>query len=109
MSERKFRNIWYLPKENAWASYRPIAYRDSGELVVSGEEIRFLGKKKSLSISSVKRVSLGKQGWDFVNKWVKVEHEEGVAFFADGSALGWGGVLGGTKKLFSALEHMSTR
>ena len=108
MSERRFENVWYLPSENKGKDYRPIAFRDTGELVISEGEIRFRGKKWAFSIPSIRRISFGKQGWDFVNKWVKVEYEGGVAFFADGSAFGWGGFLGGNKKLYSVLKQIRT-
>ena len=37
-------------------------------------------------------------------KWIKLEYDiERVAYFADGSILGWGGLFGGTKKLFRKL------
>ena len=38
-------------------------------------------------------------------KWIRIEYEgERVAYLADGSFFGWGGVFGGTKKLFRKLK-----
>lgn len=44
-------------------------------------------------------------------RWVRVEYTDEmgvqqVAFFADGSALGWGGILGGTRRLYDELSSM---
>jgi hypothetical protein len=43
-------------------------------------------------------------------KWIQVEYEDAsgqahTAYFADGSALGWGGIFGGTSKLYHALRQ----
>jgi hypothetical protein len=41
-----------------------------------------------------------------VNNWVKIDYQKGkTAFFADGSWLGWGGILGGTRKILDAVRH----
>ena len=61
-------------------------------------------------ITNVRAVSYGKQGRDFVNNWVKVEYGDGSApssaYFADGSLLGWGGILGGTKRILDAIRAL---
>lgn len=56
-------------------------------------------------IRQIKDVSIGKQGRDFVNGWVRIDYENGKkAYFADGNALGWSGIFGGTKQLFDAIK-----
>jgi hypothetical protein len=47
-------------------------------------------------------------------KWVKVEyadesHRTIQAFFADGSSLGWGGIFGGTEKMYKALKALTNQ
>jgi hypothetical protein len=45
-------------------------------------------------------------------RWVEVEYEGESeepqrAYFADGSALGWGGIFGGTRRLYRALARLA--
>ena len=44
-----------------------------------------------------------------LNNWVKIEYGDittpSVAFFADGSSYGWGGIFGGTKKILEAVKQ----
>jgi len=79
-----------------------LAYRDIGKLTVSENSIEFHGSKETVVVTDIKRVAFGKQGRDFVNNWVKIEYGESttpsVAFFADGSLLGWGGIFGGNEE-----------
>jgi len=88
-----------------------LAFRDRGKLIVRGNSVEFQGKKENVVITGIKRVSYGKQGRDFINNWVRIEYAQAgstsTAFFADGSLLGWGGVLGGTKKILAALQDLS--
>ena len=107
MATVTFRNVWYLPAENRWRGLNMLAMRDAGTLVVNEDSLEFNGKKEKVRITGVKRISYGKQGRDFVNNWVKIEYQDGnTAFFADGSLLGWGGILGGTKKILNAIHHL---
>jgi hypothetical protein len=75
-------------------------------------QIEFQSARRHLVIDRIQRVSDGKQRRYFVNKWVKVEYMNGttprVAFFADGGALGWSGVLGGTDRIFEAVKQIPT-
>jgi len=104
-----FDSIWYLPDENRWRDVNVLAYRDKGKLTVSENSIEFRGGKETVVITDIKRVTFGKQGRDFVNNWVKIEYGDSstptVAFFADGSLLGWGGIFGGTKKILEAVQE----
>ncbi len=108
MSAVVFNSVWYLPSENTWADFNVLAFRDSGSLTVGEEQIEFAGAKHRLVIADIRRVTVGRQGRDFVNDWVKVEYGDGAtAFFADGSLLGWGGLLGGTRNLYASLSRFN--
>lgn len=104
-----FRDVWYRPEPNTWERLELAAMRDSGVLTVRGAELDYRGGKGSLAIRHITHISLGQQGRDFINTWVKVEYLENdqplVAYFSDGTALGWGGVLGGTKAMYAAIEQ----
>lgn len=109
MTTTKFSKVWYRSGENRWQDKKILAMEDSGDLIVNANSIEFNGKKKRVHITNVKRVSYEKQGRDFVNNWVKIEYDDGkTAFFAGGSWLGWGGILGGTEKIFDAVRHLET-
>jgi hypothetical protein len=103
-------HVWYLPSENRWRDMNILAFRDSGRLVVGDDTLEFQGGKERVVISGVRRVSIGKQGRDFVNDWVKVEYGDpaspSTAFFADGRFLGWGGVFGGTRRILAAVQGL---
>jgi hypothetical protein len=105
-----FENVWFLPSENRWRDLNLLAHRDTGKLTVKEKSIEFRGKKEAVVITNVRAVSYGKQGRDFVNNWVKVEYGDGSApssaYFADGSLLGWGGILGGTKRILDAIRAL---
>jgi hypothetical protein len=109
MAARTFDSVWYLPHENTWRDFHMLAYRDKGKLTVGERSIEFMGGKETVIITNIQRVTFGKQGRDFVNNWVKIEYGDrttpSVAFFADGSLRGWGGIFGGTKRLLKALEQ----
>ncbi|MCX6072487.1 MAG: hypothetical protein NTU91_16805 [Chloroflexi bacterium] len=104
-------HIWYLPSENRWRDMNILAFRDSGRLIVGDGTLEYQGGKERVVISGIRRVSMGKQGRDFVNDWVKIEYGDAAApttaFFADGSYLGWGGVFGGTRRLFAIVQHLA--
>ena len=105
-----FSSVWYLPSENTWGNFNMLAFRDSGKLNVNEDSMEFIGSKNRVKISDVKRVTLGKQGRDFVNNWVKVEYgADGTAYFADGSLLGWGGIFGGTQKIYTSLVRFNPK
>jgi len=107
MADITFDNIWYLPSENRWRDMQMMAFRDAGRLIVRDNSLEFQGKKDNVTITNIRRVSCGRQGRDFMNKWVKVEYGDGAtAFFADGSMLGWGGILGGTNRIFEVVSKL---
>ncbi len=103
-----FKKIWYLPSENKWRNFRPLAFRDEGKLIIDNNSIIFEGKKEKVEIRDITHLSYGKQGWDLINNWVKVEYGKGdncsTAFFANGGGLGWSGIFGGTKKILSVMQ-----
>jgi hypothetical protein len=99
-----FKSVWYLPEENRWRDLQVMAMRDRGTPIVSDRGAEFIGGRGRVAIGDLKSVHFGKQGRDFVNNWVRVDYGDGrTAFFADGSGLGWGGVLGGTRRIFEAI------
>ncbi len=103
-----FSTVWYLPDENRWLD--PLAFDDVGSLTVTEDAAIFTGKKAEVRIANVSRISYCKQGRDFINNWVKIEYDNGkLAFFADGSWLGFGGMHGGTKKILDAVRHLEQR
>jgi hypothetical protein len=111
--ELQFENVWYRPDESRWRDMDFVAYRDAGRLVVRADSLEFYGKAAGvLRVAGVRGVSIVKQGRDFINDWVRIEYGEAAAtpataFFADGSWLGWGGVLGGTRRIYEAVRHLA--
>jgi hypothetical protein len=105
-----FDNVWYSPRKR-WYDLHLLAYRDVGRLTIGDKSIEFQGRRQRLVLESIRRVSYGKQGRDFVNNWVRVDYDDGVspstALFADGNTHGWSGVLGGTKQIFDAAKHIA--
>lgn len=108
MAPRTFPAVWYLPSENRWRDLNVLAMRDRGSLTVHDDSLEFVGKKGTVRVNAVHRITYGKQGRDFVNNWVKLEYGDGqTAFFADGSYFGWGGLFGGTRALWRAVQHLA--
>ena len=109
MADATFDKVWFLPRERRWGELN-LAYEDIGRLTVRADSLEFQGRKGTLVITHIRRVSCGKQGRDFINDWVKVEYGDGpspsIAFFADGAGMGWSGVLGGTRKILEAVESL---
>ncbi len=97
---QEFHTVWYRPHANKW--------REIGILKVHDHSLEFRGVKKTVVIENIQRISYGKQGMDFINYWVKVEYRDSetlsVAFFADGSSHGWGGIYGGTERIHAAVK-----
>lgn len=108
MADLTFDGVWYLPHENRWRDLNILAFKDTGKLTVGEHSIAFNGSKGTVVITDIRYVSYGKQGRDFVNNWVKIEYGDvntpSVAFFADGSLFGWGGIFGGTKRILDAVN-----
>jgi hypothetical protein len=103
-------HVWYLPSENRWRDLNLLAFKDSGRLIVKEDALEFQGSKEKVTISGIRRISIGKQGRDFISDWIKVEYGDpaspSMAFFADGSCLGWGGVLGGTRHILAVVQNL---
>ncbi|HVS91340.1 MAG TPA: hypothetical protein VHE59_04860 [Mucilaginibacter sp.] len=101
-------NVWYLPSENTWKEFQYMAMKDIGKLIIESKGITFSGSKTNLFINRPVSITYGKQGRDFINKWVKIEYQDQQgdlmqAYFADGNNRGWSGIFGGTKKLHRLL------
>ena len=105
-----FNEVWYFPRAKKWYGLNLLAFDDVGALTVLDNGLEFSGKKGAVLISNIRRVSYGKYGRDFINHLVKVEYGDGTslstALFADGSSLGWGGVLGGTKQIYEVVKNL---
>jgi len=111
VAAQTFHGVWYLPHENRWRDMNLLAFRDIGQLTVGEDSLEFLGRKEKVVTTNVRRISYGKQGRDFVNNWVRIEYGDAphtsTAFFADGRFLGWGGLLGGTRRILAAVQHLA--
>jgi TIR domain len=113
METQTFSTVWYISRENVINEMKVLAFDDTGILTITNDFIDYKGGKYKVKIPklSVKFISMGKQGRDFVNNWVKILYVEQdkvrTAFFADGSGAGWGGMFGGTKAMIRALEEFS--
>ena len=111
MQELQFENVWYRPDESSWRNFELVAFKDSGRLVVRADSLEFHGRAGSVRITNARSVALAKQGRDFINDWVRIEYGDparpATAFFADGSWLGWGGILGGTRRIYEAVRHVA--
>lgn len=111
MQSRTFNQIWFRYSESSWSDGQLVAWQDRGVLAVEDGAVRFQGAKYVLDIRDFVSVTMASQGRDFVNRWVRVDYRDAgeprVAFFNDGSGLGWGGVLGGTSQLGAAIMEAS--
>lgn len=115
MQEIQFEQVWYRPDESRWRDMEFVAYRDSGRLVVRADSLEFYGKAAGVvRVAGVRGIWVVKQGRDFINDWVRIDYGEAAAatpattaFFADGSWLGWGGILGGTRRIYEAVRHLA--
>lgn len=106
-----FNEVWYFPRAKKWYDLNLLAFHDIGVLTVLDGALEFKGNKGTVLISNIRRVSYGMYGRDFINHWVKVEYGDlpssSTALFADGSVLGWGGVAGGTRKIFDVVKGLA--
>jgi hypothetical protein len=111
MQELQFEKVWYRPDESRWSELELVAFRDSGRLVVRADSLEFYGKSGQVRVADARSFALVKQGRDFINDWVRVEYGDpsnpATAFFADGSWFGWGGILGGTRRIYEAVRHLA--
>ena len=111
MQELQFESVWYRPDESSWRNFELVAFKDSGRLVVRADSLEFYGKSGRVHVANARSVALVKQGRDFINDWVRVEYGDAAtpstAFFADGSWFGWGGILGGTRRIYEAVRHLA--
>jgi hypothetical protein len=108
VSDNTFQSVWHRSAEKGL--FELLAFNDSGTLVVRDNRMEFTGKEQFV-IDKVLNVSYGKQGTDFVNKWVRIDYQDGpkekTAFFADGGWWGWRGVFGGTRRIYDAVRATS--
>jgi hypothetical protein len=154
--EQNFSSVWYATPEKVESITKLIVLSDRGSLAISPGEVHYQGRKLTLSIQKIARVSLERQRIPWVSyiianialvaywailfsgrlndvifvgflamallaanllgllvgvstKWILIEYEDESgqtqrAYFAEGSMFGWGGILGGTTRLFNAIE-----
>jgi hypothetical protein len=108
-STLKFERVWYLalPPEKSMVA---MSTRLTGRLVVEREGALFQAKSLRLEIHRVRSVTVGHEGTDTVNPWVRViygdDESASSAYFADATAIGWGGIFGGTRKIYTALKAL---
>jgi hypothetical protein len=103
-------SVWY--RAGAPSIWSIPVYQDAGTLIVADDAIEYIGKKRRLSIpiSIIERVTLGRQGIDWVNTWVAIEHGGGDAtLFKDRRFLGWAGLLGGTKRIYDEIARAAAQ
>ncbi len=111
VGSKTFKKTW-LTHDAPKASLKPK--RSVGTLRIDGHGLSFESSKETLKIprERLQQREFGKSGSDFVNNWVKVAYvdEAGNAreiYLNDGRFLGWGGVMGGAKKIDAAVQEMT--
>ena len=108
MSDKTFYSVWH--RSGKKRLFELLAFKDIGTLVIGDDRIEFIGNNR-LVINRVVKFSYGRQGTDFVNKWVRIDYkehaEEKTAFFADGDWFGWRGIFGGTRRIYEAVRATS--
>lgn len=87
------------------------AYETSGRLLLFKDSMEFRNSDNTgfemRYIQNVSLICLKMTAFD-KNKWVAVEYgqppQQRTVYFADGSALGWGGATGGTAAMFNVIK-----
>ena len=74
MTPNQFEQVWGLFEENTWEKFKILAYDDVGILSLLEDSLEYSGMDGIVTIKDIRRVSYGKQGRDFVNKWVRVDY-----------------------------------
>lgn len=100
-------SVWYRAGAQSSIWSIPV-YQDAGTLIVADDAIDYIGKNERLSIpiSTIERVVFGRQGIDWVNTWVAIEHCGGdLTLFKDRGFLGWAGLLGGTRRIYDEIAR----
>lgn len=109
MQNTVFTDVWFRYTESSWSNIELFAWQDKGTLEVRDGCLSFKGAKYAFEIHDFIAVKMTTQGRDFINTWVCVtyrdENAERVAYFNDGTGLGWGGVLGGSSRLGAAISE----
>jgi hypothetical protein len=104
-----FDPVWYL--EGAPETRVAVmTSRFTGRLSVSSTGAVFESRQHRVRIAKIHSVTIGPAGADTFNSWVRVVHGDAdnpsSAYFAGAAFLGWGGLLGGTKKIYAALKAL---
>lgn len=86
-----------------------FSFDDRGTLTVSDNGLTFTGGLFNFTVQRITKVTYGYYGWDWVNKWIRIDYVVGevpyAVWFKDGGALGWRGVFGGTEKLKNSIMN----
>jgi hypothetical protein len=107
-----FHSVWYRDHEKGVLEFiipfLTFAHMTNGTLQLRPGRLDFVGGGR-FAITRIRRVSYGKCGIDLILNWVRIDYDDDVgqrrvAYFADGGALGWSGVFGGTQRLLEAIE-----
>jgi hypothetical protein len=102
---RNFRLVWYRSRPIEATELTMKAMEDRGSLTVEPGRLVFHGRKQTVEITGISDISADRHGRDFINRWITITYGDGnTALFVDGSLMGWGGILGGNKKLRRAIE-----
>jgi len=109
MTPEVFNEVWFTPARKWW-NLKLLAYEDVGVLTVREKSLEFFGRNTTLTIEGIQRVVYGRHGRDFINDWVIIDYFDGAklntACFADASQIGWGGVVGGTRRILDAVSKI---
>lgn len=103
-----FRSVWLLrePRRGRTFFSKFLAFDDTGSLMVFSDRLEFHGQNATVLIEKISSVRAGRYGFDKINEWLRVEHSDGPpVYLKEGSALGWGGLLGGNGQLLEAIKH----
>lgn len=107
MSDQIFSKVWYRSDEKR--PWNLLAFQDAGTLTIGKDHVEFKGRKQTIHIADIQRISYGRQGADWVHNWVTIEYGDAKrAFLADGRLMGYSSLFGGTKKILRAAQHVET-
>jgi hypothetical protein len=90
-------NVWHR-REVPRASMSALDKTEVGTLRIGNGQIDFDSGNRSISVKMITNISYGRQGNDFVNRWIKIDFksDDGVlqtAFLKDGYWRGWRPIL----------------
>jgi hypothetical protein len=88
----EFTPIWFqfeIPRRSYDARGKTL----TGSITIDSQSVEVRSKDKVIRLDRIDRISYGRRGSDFVNKWIEVEYEAGglrvVAYLKDAGWRGW--------------------